>query len=104
ANKTLTMPDSRGRSPIGAGQGASLTNRTTAATGGAETHTLNINQIPAHDHPMMLHTVRAREGNTPALASYFNNTTTNSTTGSTGGGQPHNNMHPWLAAYWIIKF
>src|SRR5690606_13454828 len=104
ANKTLTMPDSRSRSPIGAAQGAGLDARNAGTSGGAERDTLTINEMPSHHHPMQLHTVRALEGGSPALASYFNNTSTNSNTGSTGGGQAHNNMHPWLAAYWIIKF
>src|SRR5690606_32136184 len=83
ANKTLTLIDPAGRSPLGAGQGAGLTARTAGATGGAETVTLTINQLPSHHHPMQLHTIQIGSGS-PALASYFNNTTTNSNTGSTG--------------------
>ena len=36
--------------PVGAGQGSGLTNRALAAAGGAETHTLSINELPAHTH------------------------------------------------------
>lgn len=41
ANKTGTMPDSRGRMPIGAGTGVGLTARTIGDTGGGETKDLD---------------------------------------------------------------
>lgn len=47
---TFNLPDLRGRTIIGTGQGTGLTNRTLGATGGAETHTLTIPQMPIHDH------------------------------------------------------
>lgn len=43
-------PDLRGRFVIGAGQGNGLSNRNVNATGGAETHTLSVNQMPSHNH------------------------------------------------------
>jgi microcystin-dependent protein len=47
---TFNLPDLRGRTIINQGQGAGLTNRTIAATGGAETHTLTVSEIPSHNH------------------------------------------------------
>lgn len=43
-------PDLRGRFVIAYGQGSGLTNRAYGATGGAETHTLTVNEIPGHTH------------------------------------------------------
>lgn len=46
-----TSPDLRGRFIIGAGAGASgLTSRNVGETGGTETQSLTVNQMPAHNH------------------------------------------------------
>lgn len=50
ANKPLTMPDFRGRAPIGAGLGSGLTQRDLGSVTGSETTTLSIAQMPQHDH------------------------------------------------------
>lgn len=47
---TNGTPDLRGRFVIAMGTGAGLTARTIGATGGAETHTLSLNEIPGHTH------------------------------------------------------
>lgn len=49
---TFALPDLRGRAPIGFGTGSygNATSYSIGQTGGAETVTLNINQIPAHNH------------------------------------------------------
>jgi microcystin-dependent protein len=44
------LPDFRGRSPIGAGQGSGLTNRLLGARFGTETHTIAIAELPSHNH------------------------------------------------------
>src|SRR5712691_4296806 len=46
--ETFALPDLRGRLPIHQGNGFIL-----AETGGAETITLTVNQIPAHSHPLL---------------------------------------------------
>ena len=46
SNDTFTLPDMRGRTPIGVGTGSGLTARTLAATTGAETVTLSASNIP----------------------------------------------------------
>lgn len=47
---TFALPDLRGRAPIHWGQGPGLSNYRLGQSGGAETHTLNVNQIPSHSH------------------------------------------------------
>ena len=47
---TFNVPDLRGRAPIGAGQGAGLTNRLVGQRGGEESHVLNTNEMPLHGH------------------------------------------------------
>src|SRR5215471_1830625 len=45
---TFALPDLRGRIPIHFGNGFTL-----AETGGVETVTLTVSQIPAHSHPFL---------------------------------------------------
>ena len=113
-SSTFKLPDLRGRVPIGAGQGSSLTNRVIAATGGAETHTLTTSELAAHDHNV---TVTKRVTNDDAtggspfsmLVAARNVSTSSETavdgaeTDNTGGGNPHNNMQPFLVVNHIIK-
>lgn len=47
---TFNLPDLRGRTIIGVGQGSGLTNRTLAATVGVETHPLVTSELPSHTH------------------------------------------------------
>lgn len=51
---TFMLPDLRGRVAIGAGMGqaSGLSNYALGQVGGAETVTLNINQMPAHSHTL----------------------------------------------------
>ena len=52
---TFGVPDLRGRTIIGVGQGSGLTNRGLSVTVGAETITLNASQIPSHSHPNIVY-------------------------------------------------
>jgi microcystin-dependent protein len=47
---TFALPDLRGRSPIGQGQGTNLSTRVMGQSGGSETTTLLQANIPAHTH------------------------------------------------------
>ena len=46
----FNVPDLRGRTAIGSGQGAGLTNRIIGISGGEETHTLITAELPSHGH------------------------------------------------------
>ncbi|MCF7918090.1 tail fiber protein, partial [Candidatus Gracilibacteria bacterium] len=54
---TFNVPDLRGRTPIGAGQGSGLTNRTLGATGGEESHALSTAELSSHSHTLTNGTV-----------------------------------------------
>lgn len=47
---SFNLPDFRGRVGVGIGSGSGLTNRELADISGSETHTLNTNEIPSHNH------------------------------------------------------
>ena len=90
SNTTFTLPDMRGRCPMGVGSGPSLTSRALAATTGAETVTLAIANLPAHTHtatigadsPTHAHTSNTVTGASANHQHYFSHTA--GTTGSYG--------------------
>ena len=47
---TFNLPDLRGRAPMGAGAGPSLTARTVGSSLGEERHALTVNEMPSHNH------------------------------------------------------
>jgi hypothetical protein len=72
-------------------------------TGGAKTHTLTINQMPAHNHSYQ-DRVRniapaAQSGTNRYEPSGVSNIEYNRTTGSKGGTQAHNNLQPYIVTY-----
>lgn len=110
ANKTITMPDGRGRAIIGTGTGSGLTARTHGDTDGAETHTLTEAELASHRHSVYSinttgasgrNIVSTTVGNSP---SYADNIGGPSFLNDTGSDNAHNNMQPWLALNYIIKW
>jgi len=109
---TFALPDLRGRIPLHQGNGFTL-----ADSGGAETITLTVSQIPAHSHAAMASTAAASSpdpaGNVPAkvtTAAVFAYGTDNPLTslnaaaiGAVGGSQPHENFQPYLCVNFIIS-
>jgi microcystin-dependent protein len=63
-NTTFTLPDMRGRCPIGVGTGASLTARTLGSNVGAETVTLAQTNLPPHTHTATVGTQSANHTHT----------------------------------------
>src|SRR6187551_745598 len=49
---TFALPDFRGRTAVGTGQGPGLANITLGEVAGAATTTLLVTQIPAHTHAL----------------------------------------------------
>jgi microcystin-dependent protein len=103
----FALPDLRGRVPMHEGNGHTLGERS-----GAETHTVNINELPAHTH-----TARASSasGNTPVPTNNFLAAANNvfrpadnltplaaGTVSNVGGSQPHTNMQPFLTIEFCI--
>jgi len=112
SDNNFNIPDIRGRVPVGAGSGAGLTSRNLGTTGGAEQHTLSSTEMPAHTHSLI------RRANSDTGTYDTNNghqdessaaTTDREELGdfntkSTGGGSAHNNMQPFVALRYIIKY
>ena len=106
---TFALPDLRGRVPVHVGPGFVL-----AQTGGAETVTLTVQQIPAHVHVPQAKSVAGNQAS-PAghvwAASSLNQFTANAPNASmdaaalgvSGGSQPHDNMVPFLAVDFILS-
>jgi microcystin-dependent protein len=108
---TFALPDLRGRIPLHQGNGFIL-----AETGGAETITLTVAQIPAHSHPMLASgntgTGANPQGNvldqmSGAILLYKAQPATLAMSPlavtSVGGSQPHNNFQPYLCISFIIS-
>ena len=113
---TFGLPDLRGRSIVGRGQGAGLSNISWGQRGGSETTTLLANNLPAHSHPVAIPVSGAAGEEDAANGQYiagnagaFNEDATsgqnlapfNSGNNSTGN-TPFNNRSPYLGMYYII--
>ena len=107
---TFGLPDLRGRIPIHQGNGFIL-----AETGGVETVTLTVSQIPAHSHPMLGANAVANDpnpannvvGESSAITLYQSGAPATpmsaNAISSVGGSQPHNNFQPYLCVDFIIS-
>jgi microcystin-dependent protein len=108
--ETFALPNLQGRAPMHQGSGVQV-----GETGGVESVTLTVQQIPAHNHALLGSTTN---GNTtsPTNALLANSTVvtpyavetpdaqmaTNAIS-AIGGSQPHENMQPYLCINFIIS-
>jgi microcystin-dependent protein len=102
---TFGIPDLRGRSLVGVGDGPGLSPKTQGQKGGTETETLNTSQIPSHSHTANAVTEGASKddptGSYIAKSGSFRAGGTETalkaeTIGNAGGGSSHNNRPPFL--------
>ena len=107
---TFALPDLRGRIPIHQGNGFIL-----AETGGVEEVTLTTQQIPVHNHALLVTNNVAGQTNPQdnllaqsTQATLYIEDSPNASMASyvispTGGSQPHTNFQPYLCVDFIIS-
>jgi microcystin-dependent protein len=115
---TFQLPNMQGNAPMAPGQGPGLSLHDLGETGGSETVTLQISEIPSHPHSMMAANLPADQAAptpTRSLARSVNVTAyvagsptptlvqmNSNMLALTGGGLPHNNMQPYLTLSFCI--
>lgn len=115
----FTLPDLRGRMPIGYGHGPGLSNRSIGQKGGSETVTQSVDQMAIHTHALA---VRAQSGTAATTApkdavwadsgrSAYSTAAPNVdmlagavTIATTGGTNSMNIMQPYLTLNWLIAY
>ena len=116
---TFNLPDLRGRTAIGSGNGTATghTQHNLATTSGEETHTLIIGEMPSHNHgvtdPGHSHGMALLNiygsGSFNAVISGGGSTNTNPnvtgiTVNTNGGGTAHNTMMPFTTLNYLIRY
>ena len=113
--ETFALPDLRGRIPIHMGTAPSGTTYQLGETGGAESVTLTVNQMPLHDHPSAAAVPAVKTSPLNNLAADTDATliyaegdlasarSSPSALAPAGGSQPHDNMMPFLCVNFIIS-
>lgn len=106
---TFALPNLNGRVAMHPGQGPGLSRRDLGEQGGVEAVTLLQSEIPAHAHTVQASPSAATSANpatavpgTTEAALYHSTGSTDGTLQPAGGGQPHNNMQPYLTLYYAI--
>lgn len=116
----FALPNLQGSAPMHPGQGPGLSLHDLGESGGSDAVTLLQTEMPSHNHPVNCLTNTAGDQGSPILWAKTQGagrqqappnyaTTTGSPVpmnplaiGIAGGGQPHNNMSPYLAVNFII--
>lgn len=115
---TFALPDTRGRSVIGAGHGPGLSNYPIGQKGGVETVTLTPAELPVITPTATIHAqsgagnstdpgnntwaVLSRQNIYSSAAPDVDMNPASVTVSSFGGGQSHENRSPFIAMNWII--
>lgn len=111
---TFALPNMDGNAPMQPGQGQGLSLRDLGESGGSETVTLMLSEIPAHTHTVKIAIADPAESNDPTgkTLAATNRPIYNAAPGNgfmsvmslapAGGDLPHNNMMPYLTLYFCI--
>ncbi len=99
-NGSNSTPDLRDRFVVGAQNAYSV-----GATGGADSVTLTVSQIPSHNHSVTF-PITAPQGGIPSNNSFgcnHNSSGMTRTSSSVGGGGSHENRPPYYALCYVMK-
>jgi microcystin-dependent protein len=116
---TFALPDLQGSAPMHPGQGPGLSLHDLGETGGSETVTLLITEMPLHNHIPVNARASGGQANptgnmwgtssaAKVAANFYAPAATPSVNmnavalANSGGSQPHNNMMPYLTFYFCI--
>ena len=100
---TFNLPNSQRSVSVGSGGTATATlGNLVGNTGGAETHTLTIAEMPAHTHSLENVISRINDAESGSLSG--NPWSTQRDTGSTGGGDPHSIIQPSVVVLPCIRY
>lgn len=101
---TFALPELRGRTVVGVGAGAGLSDRALGQRGGEEQHKLTVAEMPSHTHREQgSNRLDGATGGATHYQDVDNVSFGPVTTAATGGDQPHNTMPPFVALNYIIK-
>lgn len=108
---TFALPDLRGRVPLSSGQGPGLSAYSLGQNGGTENVTLTRDQMPQHNHGVMVNSGAANTqraaGTFLSTGGSYNSATDNNMLAPTaislvGNNQPHQNIQPYLTLNYCI--
>jgi microcystin-dependent protein len=112
---TFGLPNLQGRIPVNQGQGPGLPPFIMGEMAGEENHTLITSEMPAHNHTAVANNNAADQtypsgmvwANVGSGAGFSNvagngNIMAAQSLANAGGGQPHNNMSPYLVVNYSI--
>jgi len=102
---TFNIPNLKGRVPVGR-DSAQTEFDTLGETGGAKTHTLNVNEMPTHAHVTKAYYISGSQAYSASNLFISNGVDVQGNGGSTteaGGSQAHNNLQPYVVLNYMIK-
>lgn len=110
---TFALPDLIGRVPINYGRGPGLSDFRIGQRGGAQTHSLNVTEMPNHNHAARYSDTAATEispvghswSNNAGQTIYAPNANAafeSDTVGNTGGGVPFSTVDPIIALNYCV--